>query len=72
MANAIPVVHFQPEQSAAVLGGVKKVLVKVKQESISFPALSFHVVWQSLVQRIQAALIVMQRAWENWVFKSLK
>jgi hypothetical protein len=28
--------------------------------------------WPTLVSRIQAALLVAERAWQRWVFKSLK
>ena len=28
--------------------------------------------WRTVVSRTQAALLVTQRAWQNWVFKSLK
>jgi hypothetical protein len=28
--------------------------------------------WRTLVSRIQAALLVAERAWQRWVFKSLK
>jgi len=28
--------------------------------------------WQSIVSRIQAALLAAERAWQTWIFKSLK
>jgi len=28
--------------------------------------------WQNLAKRIQAALVAAERAWQSWVFKSLK
>ena len=28
--------------------------------------------WRTVVSRTQAALLVVERAWQNWVFKSLK
>jgi len=36
------------------------------------PPLNLGAAWRTVVGRTQAALLVTRRAWQNWVFKSLK
>ena len=36
------------------------------------PPLNLRAAWRAVVGRTQAALLVTRRAWQNWVFKSLK
>jgi len=65
MPASFPPVSLQPFPSRAVTSATDAQVAAIARTRIQ-------ATWQQLMTRMQAALLAAERAWQAWIFKSLK
>lgn len=63
---------FSGGPAASIPASFQMPAFRMDSHAAPIPGGRFRTTWQKLVTRIQTALFVTQRAWQSWVFKSMK